>query len=92
MNLRNPHPLWQYLPAERRTMRSRLQLQLRRIWAWVNRRRQRISLAVGIYLVLWLIPLFFGQILITSFAVLPLLLVPPVGGLIYWLVWQEFHG
>ena len=47
---------------------------------------------MGIYLVLWLIPLFFGQILITSFAVLPLLLVPPVGGLIYWLVWQEFHG
>ena len=92
MDLRNPHPLWQYLPAERSTLRSHLQLQLRRTWAWINRRRQRIGLAVGIYLVLWLIPLFFGQILITSFAVLPLLLVPPVGGLIYWLVWQEFHG
>ena len=92
MDLRNPHPLWQHLPAERRTLRSHLQLQLRRAWAWGNRRRQRIGLAVGIYLVLWLIPLLFGQILITSFAVLPLLLVPPVGGLIYWLVWQEFHG
>ena len=44
--------------------------------AWFNRRRQRIRLAVGIYLVLWLIPLLFGQILITSFAVLPLFWSP----------------
>ena len=43
------------------------------------------------YVLLWLIPLL-GQVLITSFALLPLLLVPPVGALAYWLVWKEFHG
>ena len=39
-----------------------------------------------------MIPLLVGQVLITSFALLPLLLVPPVGVLVYWLVWKEFHG
>ena len=86
------HPLWQHLPAERRTRRAKLALQYRRGLAWINRRQQRIGIALGVYLVLWLIPLWFNQVLITSFALLPLLLVPPVGVLVYWLVWQEFHG
>ena len=88
----DPHPLWQQLPAERRSKRALIQLQVWRWLAWLNRRRQRIGLTVGIYIVLWLIPLLFQQPLITSFAFMPLLLVPPVGWLIYWLVWQEFHG
>ena len=46
----------------------------------------------GLYVLIWLIPLAFGQVLITVFALLPLLLVPPVGLLVYWLVWREFHG
>jgi hypothetical protein len=92
MTQHDPHPLWQHLPAERRTRALHLKLQIQRASAWLNRRRQRIAIAVGLYLVLWLIPLIFNQVLITSFALLPLLLVPPVGGLVYWLVWQEFHG
>ena len=88
----DPHPLWQHLPAERRSLRSLRALQYRRGLAWINRRRQRIGIAVGLYLVIWLVPLLFKHVLITSFALLPLVLVPPVGGLVYWLVWQEFHG
>ena len=88
----DPHPLWQHLPTERRTLRSQRALQYRRGLAWINRRRQRIGIAVGLYLLIWLVPLLFNQVLITSFALLPLVLVPPVGGLVYWLVWQEFHG
>ena len=89
---RNPHPLWQHLPPERRTRQAKLQLQARRWLAWLKLRRQRIAVAVGLYTLLWLIPLLLQQPLITSFALLPLVLVPPVGWLIYWLVWQEFHG
>ena len=86
MDLRNPHPSGSTC-AERRTMiTSSLHLRAR-LGATAAAANWH-----GIYLVLWLIPLLFGQILITSFAVLPLLLVPPVGVLIYWLVWQEFHG
>ena len=88
----DPHPLWQHHPAERRSLRSLRALQYRRGLAWINRRRQRIGIGVGLYLVIWLVPLLFNQVLITSFALLPLVLVPPVGGLVYWLVWQEFHG
>ena len=89
---RNPHPLWQHLPPERRTRQAKLQLQARRWLAWLKQRRQRIAVAVGLYTLLWLIPLLLQQPLITSFALLPLVLVPPVGWLIYWLVWQEVHG
>ena len=54
-------------------------------------RRQRVSLTVLIYLVIWSIPLLVGQPVITVFALMPLLLVPPVGLMVYWLVWKEFH-
>ena len=89
---RDPHPLWRHLPPERRSQRARLQLKAWRWWAWLQLRRQRIGVAIGLYVLIWLIPLLLQQPLITSFALLPLVLVPPVGWLIYWLVWQEFHG
>ena len=89
---RDPHPLWRHLPSERRSQRARLQLQAWRWSAWLKQRRQRIGVAIGLYVLVWLIPLLLQQPLITSFALLPLVLVPPVGWLIYWLVWQEFHG
>ena len=88
----DPHPLWRHLPQERRTLQARLQLQASRLFAWFKQRRQRIAITVGLYAVIWMIPLLLQQPLITSFALLPLVLVPPVGWLIYWLVWQEFHG
>ena len=72
--MQGPHPLWQYLPPERRN------------------RWERVVVVTGLYVLIWLIPLAFGQVLITVFALLPLLLVPPVGLLVYWLVWREFHG
>lgn len=87
-----PHPLWRYLPPDQRTRQAQLTLQTRRWLAWLNRRRQRIALTLGLYILLWLIPLLFQQPLMSGVALLPLLLVPPVGWLIYWLVWQEFHG
>ena len=88
----DPHPLWNYLPAQQRSRRARLRLETHRAWAWMRRRCQRIAIAITTYVLLWLIPLLYGQALITSFALLPLLLVPPVGALVYWLVWKEFHG
>ena len=88
----DPHPLWNYLPAQQRSRRARLSLEAHRTWAWMRRRRQRIAIAIATYVLLWLIPLLGGQVLITSFALLPLLLVPSEGVLVYWLVWKEFHG
>lgn len=69
-----------------------MQLQLRRCWAFLQGKQQRLGVVLMLYLAIWSIPLLFGQSLITVFALLPLLVVPPVGWLIYWLVWREFHG
>ena len=88
----DPHPLWHCLPAQQRSRQTRLILEAHRALAWMRRRRQRIAIAIATYVLLWLIPLLYGQVLITSVALLPLLLVPPVGALVYWLVWKEFHG
>ena len=85
------HPFWQYRPVEDKTARARWSLQLRRGLAWMAGRRQRIGLVIGIYLVTWIIPAVLGQPLITLFALIPLVLVPPVGWLVYQLVWKEFH-
>ena len=86
------HPLWSYLPSEKRSRRSLFRLRLRRLWAWLKQRRQRIALVLITYAVIWFMPILFGQPLMTAFAFLPLILVPPIGYLIYWLVWQEFHS
>ena len=86
------HPLWSYLPSEARSKQSLARLRLRRLWAWLKQRRQRIALVLISYMLIWIVPVLFGQPLMTVFAFLPLVLVPSVGCLIYWLVWQEFHA
>ena len=88
----DPHPLWRYLPQERRTARDRQLLRARRLLARAQGRRERLVGITSLYVLIWLIPLLMGQPIITLFALLPLLLVPPVGWLVYWLVWREFHG
>lgn len=90
--MQDQNPFWQYLPDERRTRREQLALRARRLVSHFQRRRERVILVTTIYVVIWLLPLILGQALITVFALLPLLLVPPLGLLMYWLIWQEFHG
>jgi len=90
--MQEPHPLWNYLPPERRNRRERFSFHSRRLLARLQGRLERVIIVSGLYVLIWLIPLIFGQVLVTVFALLPLLLVPPVGLLVYWLVWKEFHG
>ena len=47
------HPLWTYLPREQRSRKALFQLRLRRIWAWLKQKRQRIGLVVILYLLIW---------------------------------------
>ena len=90
--MQDPHPFWRHLPPERRTRSALISLRWQRLRAWLQGRRQRLGLVCCFYVLIWSIPLLFGQPIITVFALLPLLLVPPVGALIYRLVWREFHG
>lgn len=86
----SPHPWLAYLAkSERRAaLRRSRWLQLR---AWLGVRRHQIQLLLGSYLLFALVPLLLGLVTLAGFALLPLVLVPPVGYLIYWLVWKEFH-
>ena len=86
------HPWWQHLPQIQRSRRHQLQIWRRRILAWLKRKPQRIGITVITYLLLCSLPLLKGLPLISLVALLPLMLVPPVGVLVYWLVWQEFHA
>ena len=86
------HPLWRHLPLERQHLRARLALRSRRLLSRLRGRRERVVLVTTFYTLIWCLPLLLGQPLITFFALLTLLLVPPVGLLVYWLVWREFHG
>ena len=86
------HPLWPYRPAKAQTPLASLRLRMRRLGAWLKQKRQRIALVLIVYVLIWSIPLLLGEPLLTVFALVPLVLVPPVGLLIYRLVWKEFHA
>ena len=89
--LRTPHPWWHQLPPERRTRREHTILLYRRLRAWLWVRRQRVLLTIGFYLLLCILPILFGLPALGVVALLPLLLIPPVGVLLYWLVWKDYH-
>jgi len=88
----NLHPLWRYLPQERQNRREMLMFRGRRLIARLQGRKERVILVTTLYVVIWSLPLLFGQTLITFFALLPLLVVPPVGWMVYQLVSREFNG
>ncbi len=78
------------MPPGERALRRR-ELFWARLLSRLRRRRVAIAAALVFYLVLGLIPLAFGQPHLTAFALLPLLLVPPVAYLAYLIAWVEFH-
>ena len=86
------HPLWPYRPTKDQTPLARLRLRMRRLGAWLKQKRQRIAMVLIGYVLVWSIPLMLGEPLLSVFALMPLVLVPPVGLLIYRLVWREFNA
>jgi len=84
------HSWWSYVPTEKRgslrlhSWRRRLRQRLIRRWNGV------VAVAV-LYLLLCLLLKAFGAGLLFSLAILPLLLLPMVTLLAWWLAWKEFH-
>ena len=83
-------PWWRHIPPEHQQQRAR-QIRILRLRAWFGRRGNQMKLAIGLYILICLLPLGFGLPLLSAFAALPLLLLPAVGHLSYFLIWQEFH-
>lgn len=84
------HAWWNYVPQSARA--GRLQAAQRHRWQQrLGQRRSQISILVGIYAILCAMPLLAGLKSLALLAVLPLLLLPALGYLVYWLTWKEFH-
>lgn len=79
-----------FVPAAERPQRRRRRRRAH-LYAMVRDRLALIRLCLGFYLLICLLLLFSGQLLLTAYALLPVLLTPPLGYMMYWLVWKEFH-
>jgi len=79
-----------FVPAAERQARRRLYRRAQ-VYALLRNRIVLIRLCLGVYLGLCLGLLLTGQLLLTGYALLPVLLTPPLGYMMYWLVWKEFH-
>lgn len=90
MGLPQPGAWRRYVPKEElaeRTRRWRV-LWLRMQW---QRRRVKLSALLILDILICLVPFWMGLYSLALLALLPLLLVPAVGALAYWLTWQEYH-
>lgn len=81
---------WAHVPAHQRRQR-RIAARMRRLGHTVRRRWFLITTLIAAYVAICLVLLLSGTGAVALLATLPLLLVPPVGGLAYWLLWKEYH-
>ena len=79
-----------YLPPEQREQRARRR-RMQRWFTALRERRVLIGLCLGIYLS-WCLGLLLTQMWFAfSLALLPVLFMPPLAYLAWWLVWKEFN-
>jgi hypothetical protein len=85
-----PGAWMRYVPEAERPRRLR---RWRQAWlrAQLQRRRVRIALLLVLNLVIALVPWWMGLQSLAVLVLLPLVTVPLVGALAYWITWQEFH-
>lgn len=81
---------WDHVPAHQRRQRQ-IGVQIRRLRDTVCRRWFLITTLIAAYVAICLVLLLSGTGAVALLATLPLLLVPPVGCLAYWLLWKEYH-
>lgn len=80
----------EYIPQSER---ERIERRRRR-QRWLTTLRERrvlIGLCVGVYLLWCLVLLLRGMVFAFSLSVLPIVSLPPLGYLAWWLVWKEFN-
>ncbi len=81
---------WVHVPARQRLSRQ-TGVVIRRLRDVLLRRTFLITFLFTAYVALCLGLLLSGAGAVALLASLPLLLVPPVACLAYWLLWKEFH-
>lgn len=80
-----------FLPEELRQQRRRSLLWVR-LWSRIRQPRSLlVLLALLDLLVALTVGAWTGSLTLAVLAILPLLLAPALGGLAYWLLWQDFN-
>lgn len=85
-------PDWaDYIPPAQRDQRERLRRRLRRN-SLIRERTFWLAISAGLY-GLWCIGLLIsGQAMVFGFALVPLLSLPAMAALAWWLLWKEFNS
>jgi len=84
------HPWWHHIPVDKRSAVLRA-VGRRRLRELMSRRRSQIIALVLIYALLCSLPIIMAWPSLVVLALLPLLLLPALAGLAWWLIWKEFH-
>ena len=84
------HPWWQHVPEAKRPALITA-VRRRRLVELLAHRRSRILGLVAIYVLFCSLPIVLGGASLSALALLPLLLLPALAGLTWWLTWKEFH-
>ncbi|MCP9777831.1 MULTISPECIES: hypothetical protein [unclassified Cyanobium] len=80
-----------FLPEDLRHQQQR-SLLLVRLWSWIKRPRTLLALLALVDLgVAGAVGLWTSSLTLMVLAALPLVLAPALGGLAYWLLWQDFN-
>lgn len=79
-----------YVPEQERSTRLK---RWRLLWLRMQWRRRSVKIValLLINILICLVPIWMGLYSLALLALLPLLLVPAVGALAFWLTWQEYH-
>jgi hypothetical protein len=90
MALPRPGSWLRYVPEHERAARL---WRWRLLWFRMQWQRRRVKLGALLMfnVLICLVPFGMGLYSLALLALLPLLLVPAVGALAYWLTWQEYH-
>jgi hypothetical protein len=84
------HPWWQHV-ADRHRPIARRRAAVGRLRLAARRRSNQLLLLAALYGLLCLIPVLFGGSAISVLALVPVLVLPALGVLTWWLMWKEFH-
>lgn len=83
--------LWASKVAPEKRRQQRIKILLKKIQEFLNSEKAKLLALALIYAILFITIAFSGLGPLVGFALLPLILIPALAYLAYWLIWQEFH-
>jgi hypothetical protein len=84
------HPWWQHVPKQQKPQ-ALWRRQRNRVLLLVSSRPSRLIFILGVYLGIIVVIALSGAGAVSLLVLLPLLLLPALAGVAWWLTWTEYH-